>query len=54
MKYIPRKKLSKKAKRLEDLKQRKVWSISPITRKPPNPKQYNRVKSLKDSLQDRE
>ena len=44
MKYIPLDKLSKKAKRREDLKRRKVWVISPVTRKPPNPKAYDRKK----------
>lgn len=44
-KFIPRDKLSKKAKRQLDSAQRKSWGgISPVTRKPDNPKAYNRNK----------
>jgi len=52
MKYVPRNKLSKKAKRQEDLKHRKVWGISPVTRKPPNPKIYKRKKNVNEDVSD--
>ncbi len=47
-KFIPYEKLSKKKKRELDLKRRKTWSVSPVTRKPPNPKAYNRKKTRKE------
>ena len=47
-KFIPYQKLSKKKKRELDLKRRKTWSVSPVTRKPPNPKAYNRKKTRKE------
>ena len=37
-KYVPYKKLSKK---------RAMWRISPVTRRPDNPKAYNRKKARK-------
>lgn len=47
-KFIPYEKLSKKAKRELDQKKRKSWNgINPITRKPQNPKAYNRRKAQK-------
>ena len=46
-KFIPYKKLSKKKKRELDAKKRGVWTINPVTRKPPNPKAYNRKKAQK-------
>ena len=47
-KFIPYQKLSKKKKRELDLKRRNTWSVSPVTRKPPNPKAYNRKKTRKE------
>ena len=45
-KFIPYKKLSKKEKRRIDVSARKTWNgISPVTRKPENPKAYNRKKA---------
>lgn len=44
-KYIPYEKLSKKKKRELDRKSRGTWTMSPVTRKPPNPKAYNRQKA---------
>jgi len=45
-KYIFKDKLSKKAQREIDKKARKTWgAISPVTRKPQNPKAYHRKKS---------
>ena len=47
-KFIPYEKLSKKAKRELDQKKRKSWNgINPVTRKPQNPKAYNRRKAQK-------
>jgi hypothetical protein len=43
-KFIPYEKLSKKKRRELDAKRREVWTISPITRKPDNPKAYKRKK----------
>ena len=43
--FIPRKKLSKKAKQALNKAQRETWgSLSPVTRKPKNPKAYVREK----------
>ena len=46
-KYIPYEKLSKKKKRELDAGKRTVWAISPVTRRPENPKAYNRKKAQK-------
>ena len=46
-KFIPYEKLSKKKKRELDADKRTVWAISPVTRKPENPKAYNRKKAQK-------
>ena len=51
--YIPYDKLSKKQKRAADLKNRGSWgSISPVTRRPDNPKAYKRSKMRKWSPDD--
>ena len=44
-KFIPYEKLSKKKKRELDAARRTVWKINPVTRKPENPKAYNRKKA---------
>ena len=45
MKFIPREKLSKKAKRALDAKRRQAWDINPVTRTGKNEKaQYTRKK----------
>lgn len=44
-KFIPYEKLSKKKKRELDAARRTVWMINPVTRKPENPKAYNRKKA---------
>jgi len=45
-KFIPYGKLSKKGKRKVDQSKRQTWgNLSPVTRKPPNSKAYNRKKS---------
>ena len=41
-KFIPYAKLSKKARRKADLSRRVTWEISPVTRRPQNPKAYKR------------
>jgi len=44
-KFIPKDKLSKKAKREKAKAQRQTWGgLSPVTRKPKNPKAYVREK----------
>ncbi len=45
-KFIPYEKLSKKAKRAEAQKRRRDWgALSPVTRKAPNPRAYQRQKT---------
>lgn len=45
-KFIPYEKLSKKQQRLRNKQKRTTWQgVNPVTRKPPNPKQYNRAKN---------
>lgn len=44
-KFVPKDKLSKKARKILNQKQRKTWAINPVTRKPANPKAYNRKKA---------
>ena len=46
-KFIPYEKLSKKKKRELDAGKRTIWAISPVTRRPENPKAYNRKKAQK-------
>lgn len=41
-KFIPYAKLSKKARRQADLARRRTWTVSPVTRRPPHPKAYQR------------
>lgn len=47
-KFIPYEKLSKKKRKELDVKKRSVWGINPVTRKPANPKAYNRRKALRE------
>lgn len=51
-KFIPYEKLSKKRKRALDAKRRETWHISPVTRRPDNPKAYNRKKAQKWNFDD--
>ena len=45
-KFVPFEKLSKKARRKRNSEKRGVWgALSPVTRKPVNPKAYNRRKA---------
>ena len=55
-KYVPTKKLSKKAKKQLARQKRLQWNISPVTRKPQNPKAYDRKKSREgdDEFPDRD
>lgn len=41
-KFIPYAKLSKKARREKDRARRQTWRISPVSRRPENPKAYKR------------
>ncbi|MBR5429384.1 MAG: hypothetical protein IK116_02525 [Firmicutes bacterium] len=41
-KFVPYAKRSKKARRQADRERRQTWSISPVTRRPDNPKAYKR------------
>jgi hypothetical protein len=44
--YIPYKKLSKKKRQEMDKRKRVTWgTLNPVTRKPPNPKAYDRKKA---------
>jgi hypothetical protein len=45
--FVPYKKLSKKQKRAVNAEKRAMWRISPVTRRPDNPKAYNRKKARK-------
>lgn len=52
-KYIPFEKLSKKKQRELNAGRRGMWgAISPVTRKPPNPKAYNRKKARRRRPED--
>ena len=46
-KFTPYKKLSKKQRRVRDAERRECWAISPVTRKPANPRAYSRKKAQK-------
>lgn len=46
-KFIPKQKLSKKAQQELNRAKRKSWAMNPVTRKPENPKVYNRRKVQK-------
>ena len=47
-KFIPYEKLSKKEKRKLNVAKRTTWAISPVTRRPENPKAYNRNKTHRE------
>ena len=52
-KFIAYEKLSKKKKRELDAKRRGSWGgVNPVTRKPENPKAYNRRKARKWEFDD--
>ena len=48
IKFTPFEKLSKRNQRALNQKRRNVWGgMNPVTRKPPNPKAYDRSKTRK-------
>jgi len=52
-KFIPYGKLSKKARRELDARRRGTWGgLNPVTRKPPNPKAYDRNKAKRRKYDD--
>lgn len=52
-KFVPYEKLSKKKRRELSRKRRRTWSgISPVTRRPDNPKAYNRQKARRARRED--
>ena len=52
-KFIPYDKLSKKAKRELDARRRGTWGgLNPVTRKPPNPKAYDRNRAKRRKYDD--
>ena len=52
-KFVSYEKLSKKKKRELDQKRRTTWgNLNPVTRKPTNPKAYNRQKARKWNYND--
>ncbi len=51
--FVPFEKLSKKKKRELNTKRRSTWgNVNPVTRKPKNPKAYDRKKARKESCED--
>ena len=52
-KFIPYEKLSKKKKRELDAARRTTWgALNPVTRRPPNPRAYDRQKARRWKDQD--
>lgn len=51
-KFTPYEKLSKKEKRKLNAAKRTTWDISPVTRRPENPKAYNRKKTHREFRDD--
>ena len=51
-KHIPRKKLSKKERKLLDSAQRREWAFSPVTRRVESKKAYNRKRLERASAAD--
>lgn len=51
--YVPYNKMSKRKKREMNNRRRRTWKgLSPVTRKPPNPRAYNRKKRPDDLEKD--
>ena len=46
-KFVPFQKQSKKKQKEQNSSKRNTWTINPVTRKPDNPKAYNRNKAKK-------
>lgn len=51
-KFVARGKMNKKARKELDSKSRAVWSISPVTRKAPDKKHYNRKTKSRQDMRD--
>ena len=51
-KFVPYEKLSKKKRRELDRKRRNTWAMNPVTRKPDDPRAYNRRKTRKQGFDD--
>ena len=51
-KFIPREKLSKKARKELDRSRREAWDFSPVTRRVESKKIYNRKKASHDRYSD--
>ena len=51
-KYIPREKLSKKARKQLDSEQRTTWAFSPVSKKVESKKSYNRKRKPYDRYDD--
>ncbi|MBQ4453003.1 MAG: hypothetical protein II912_11645 [Clostridia bacterium] len=51
-KFISRQKMSKKARKELDAKQRSTWSFSPVTKKVENKKLYNRKRKPSAKYED--
>lgn len=49
-KYIPMRKLSKRARNEINSRDRNVWNINPVTRIVPNKKAYNRRKYKNENI----
>jgi len=45
--FVPREKMSKKARRGLDAQNRTLWSFSPVTRRAESKKAYNRKRKLR-------
>lgn len=43
--FVPYEKLSKRERKARDAERRGSWGMSPVTRRPPNPRAYNRTKT---------
>ena len=43
--FVPYEKLSKRERKARDAERRGTWGMSPVTRRPPNFRAYNRVKT---------
>ena len=50
--FVPKEKLSKKARRELDRKRRETWDFSPVTRKVESKKVYNRKKTAHERYGD--
>ena len=49
-KFIPYEKLSKKEQRKLNAAKRSTWDMNPVTRRPENPKAYNRKKTNRNTI----